>query len=455
MTAVAPRVSRLGVGAWVLFDWSTQPFYTLITTFVFAPYFATHLAATPVVGQSLWGYATAAAGAIIALLSPILGAIADAAGRRKPWIAVFSAMLIVGALALWFAAPGRDSAVMIALVAFVIATVGVEFATAFNNAVMPDLVSEDRLGRLSGIGWATGYAGGLVSLVIVIGFLAANPETGKTLLGLAPILGLDAATFEGDRAVGPFSALWFLVFVLPFFLLTPDRAKAMPIGLAARQGLAQIARTIGDLGRHANIVRYLIAHMVYTDGLVALFSVGGIYAASTFGWSAIELGFFGILLTVTGAVGALVGGWLDDRVGSKLVIFAGLAVLVLSALAILSIDADHLLFVITVAPAAAGDGLFASAGERAYLAIGAAIGAVAGPLQAASRTLMARISPRQSMTEFFGLYALSGKVTSFAGPLTVGLATAAAASQRVGVAVLVVFFGLGGFLLIGVKSGRG
>jgi UMF1 family MFS transporter len=194
--------------------------------------------------------------------------------------------------------------------------------------------------------------------------------------------------------------------------------------------------------------------MVYADGLVALFYVGGIYAAGTFGWSAIETGLFGVLLTVTGTLGAILGGWLDDRLGSKAVILASLAVLVLAAAAILSIEAGHVLFVVAVTPPLPGDGLFASVGERAYLAIGAVIGAVAGPLQAASRVLMARIAPRESMTQFFGLYALSGKATSFAGPLAVGLATAASGSQRVGVSVLIVFFGVGAGLLIRVQSSR-
>lgn len=456
MSETAPwRASRLGIGSWVLFDWSTQPFFTLVTTFVFGPYFAAHLASSPVAGQALWGYATAVAGLTIALLTPVLGAIADTAGQRKPWIVLFSVMLVGGSAALWFAAPGEQSAVALALAAFVVATVGVEFATAFTNAMMPDLVSEERLGRLSGIGWATGYAGGLVSLVAVLGFLAANPETGRTFLGLIPILGLDPGVFAGDRAVGPFTALWYLVFVLPLFLFTPDTAKRMPIGAAVRSGLADAAATIRSLARYANIVRYLIAHLVYTDGLTALFFVGGIYAAGTFGWSAMETGLFGILLTITGTVGAFLGGWLDDRFGSQPVIVASLAVLVLASIAILSIDAGHVGFVVAVAPPAAGDGVFASLGERAYLAIGAVIGAVAGPLQAASRTLMARIAPREHMTQFFGLYAFSGKVTSFAGPLAVGLTTTLAGSQRVGVSVLVAFFVVGALLLLRVETERG
>ncbi len=173
---------RRAIVGWVLFDWACQPFFTLVTTFVFAPYFAAALAPDPVSGQALWGYATAAAGLTLAVLSPVLGSIADASGPRKPWIALCGAVLVVASASLWFAAPGAPHGIVLALVAFAVATVAVEVAAVFNNAMMVQLVPPERLGRLSGAGWATGYAGGLVSLVVVLGFLAASPETGTTYL---------------------------------------------------------------------------------------------------------------------------------------------------------------------------------------------------------------------------------------------------------------------------------
>ena len=454
--ATGPRRTPLrGIVAWVLFDPAAQPFFTLVTTFVFAPYFAARVAANPVEGQALWGLATGAAGLIIAVFSPVLGAIADAAGRRKPWIAAFSVLLVVGSAALWFTPPGVAGSVGIALAAFAIGTIGVEFATVFTNAMMPELVEESRLGRLSGIGWAVGYVGGLVSLVITLGLLAAQPETGRTFFGLAPILGLDPATNAGDRATGPLSAIWYIVLVLPLFLFTPDSPRRLGLATAVRVGLGDLKTTLTSLGRHANAARYLAANMAYTDGLIALFAFGGIYAAGTFGWGATELGLFGILLTITGTIGALSGGWLDDRLGPKRVIAATLIVLILASLAILSIDRDHLGFVFSVAPPAPGDGLFATAGEKAYLGLGALIGAAAGPLQAASRTLMARVAPRDRMTQFFGLYALTGKATSFVAPLLVAFVTHQSGSQRAGVSVLVVFFAVGFWLMRRVNEGRG
>lgn len=445
---------RPAIASWLVFDCATQPFFTLVTTFVFAPYFAAHLAATPVEGQALWGYATGTAGLLIAFLSPVLGAIADASGARKPWIGVFSVLLVVGSFALWWAAPGAENAILIALGAFIVATIGAEFATVFTNAMMPSLVDENRLGRLSGTGWAIGYVGGLASLVITLGLLVGNPETGLTLLGVPPVFGLDPATFEGDRASGPFTAIWFLVFAIPLFLFVPDVPRRMGLGPAIMTGCREIAGTVARLRNHANAARYLLANMVYTDGLVGLFAFGAIYAAGTFGWTSVELGLFGILILVTGTFGALVGGRLDDRIGPKHLITTGLIVLALASLGILSVDPTHIAFFIPVDPPTADSGLFGSISEKAYLVLGGVIGLVAGPLQSASRTLLVKVSPREQMTQFFGLYALSGKVTSFVGPLAVGALTTISGSQRIGISVLLVFFVAGVWILAGVRPHR-
>ncbi len=182
---------RGAIFGWMLFDWSAQPVYTLVTTFVFAPYFASAVAANAAEGQSQWGFATALAGLIVGILSPFLGAIADASGRRKPWIAAFGVMIVAGSWCLWFGKPGRPDTVMIVLLAYMVMVIGTEFATVFNNAMMPSLVPPEQMGRLSGTGWAIGYMGGMVSLIITLGFLAGSPQTGKTLLGMTPLFGLD------------------------------------------------------------------------------------------------------------------------------------------------------------------------------------------------------------------------------------------------------------------------
>ncbi|HRO01568.1 MAG TPA: MFS transporter, partial [Nitrobacter sp.] len=352
---------------------------------------------------------------------------------------------------MWVAKPGDAASVMPTLLAFVIATIGVEFATVFNNAMMPSLVPPHRIGRLSGTGWATGYVGGILSLILVLGFLAANPTTGKTLFGMTPLFGLDPVTHEGDRITGPLTGLWFVIFVLPMFLLTPDLPAKRSVRMALREGLIELRGTLRELPQRRSLATFLLANMIYTDGLVSLFAFGGIYAAGTFGWHTIEIGTFGMLLAIAGALGAWIGGKLDDRVGPKAVIATSMTVLLLSIVMILMVDKDSILFV-SVTPPVPGGGLFAAPAEKAYLILGCLIGGAGGPLQAASRTLLIRMAPKDRITQFFGLFALTGKVTSFVGPLLIGFITAVTASQKAGMAVLVLFFVAGLALLSRVRD---
>jgi UMF1 family MFS transporter len=352
---------------------------------------------------------------------------------------------------MWIGKPGDPSVVLPVLIAFAIATVGVEFATVFNNAMMPTLVPPERIGRLSGTGWATGYVGGILSLVLVLGFMAASPETGRTLFGFKPLFGLDPATHEGDRITGPLTGLWFVVFVLPMFLFTPDHAAKRPVTQALSEGLRELGDTLAHLTKSRNMMAFLIANMIYTDGLVSLFAFGGIYAAGTFGWHTIQIGTFGILLAIAGTFGAWAGGVLDDKLGPKRVISGSMLLLLLSIIAILLVDRDSILFV-PVTPPQPGGGLFAAPAEKAYLLLGCLIGMAGGPLQAASRTLLIRLAPEDRITQYFGLFALTGKVTSFMGPLLIGIITAVTMSQKAGMAVLIVFFLAGLMLLARVKT---
>ena len=447
-TTYPPRAAVLG---WMLFGWAVEPYFTLITTFVFAPYFATHVAADPASGQSLWGLATAAAGMLIALASPVLGAIADAGGRRKPWIVVFGVLLVIGASLMWIGKPGDSSAIVPLLIAYGIATIGAEFAIVFNNAMMPSLVPPDKIGRLSGSGWAMGYVGGILSLILVLGFLAASPESGRTLFGFTPLFGLDPASHQGDRIAGPLTALWFVIFALPMFVLTPDFPQKLSARQALREGLTELRETLKDLPKRRSMAAFLLANMIYTDGLVSLFAFGGIYAAGTFGWNTIQIGSFGILLAIAGTFGAWLGGKLDDALGPERVIAGSMQILLLAIVFILMVDRDSIVF-IKVAPPQPGGGLFAAPAEKAYLVLGSLIGMAGAPLQAASRTLLIRMAPRERIAQYFGLFALTGKVTSFIGPLLVGLVTAITASQKAGMSVLVLFFLAGLALLSRVRD---
>ena len=450
----AVRTGKRALFGWVMFDWATQPFYTLVVTFLFAPYFVNGFMADPAQGAVLWAYATGIAELIAAALAPVLGAIADAGQPRKPWIAAFSVMLVVGLCGLWLAAPGRTDLAPLVLVAFGLAILGAELATVFTNAMMVSLVPDRRLGTLSGLGWAAGYVGGLVSLALVAGLFVADPNTGKTLLGLPPLVPLDHATRQGDRLVGPFSALWYLVFVLPLFLFTPDRREKRPLQAhAVSAGLAQLVRSVKDLVRnHAQVALFLLARMLYADGLGAVFAFGGIYAATVFGWGATELGLFGIVLTVAGTIGAALGGPLDDRRGSKAVIVLALCLFIAASIGVLSVGHDHVLFMLPVEAKVQGSAPFASVGEQVYLAFAILIGLASGPIQSSSRTLLARMCPPGKTTEFFGFFSFSGKITAFAAPLAIAAVTHATGSQRLGIGTSLVFLIAGLLLLLRIKS---
>jgi UMF1 family MFS transporter len=446
------RASRRAIWSWMLFDWAQQPFHTLIITFVFGPYFAAAVAPDPARGQELWGYATGIGGLLIALSSPVLGAIADAIGPRKPWIMAFSALGIIGCCALWFAVPGMENLGPI-LFFIALAVFGMEYAAVFNNAMMPHLVPRAELGRLSGSAWGLGYVGGLLTLVIVLGFMSASPETGRTLLGLPPILGLDPEMREGDRASGPFTALWYALFVLPLFLFTPDVERHISAAGAVRRGLARLWQTIRGLPAQRSYLSFLLSSMFYRDALNALYAFGGIYAAGVLGWSIIQIGIFGILANLTGAVGAWLGGILDQRFGPRFVVAGSALVLTACCILVISTTPQEVLF-IPVASETLPDIIF-------YVA-GAVVGAAGGSIQAASRTLLVDQVERERVTEAFGLYALSGKATTFIGPLSIAFATAFFASeafglstqdaQRLGVTPIIILFLIGLALLPWVES---
>src|SRR6218665_260433 len=185
------RTSRRGIWGWMLFDWAAQPFFTVIITFIFGPYFVSRLTTDADYGQAMWGYTLTVSGIIIAILSPILGSIADATGARKPWIAFFAVIKIVALSALWFAAPG--SPLIVPFLCIVLATIAAEFSIVFNDSMLPRLVNESEIGRVSNVAWGIGYLGGMIVLIAVVALLAGSPEKGKTILGIAPLFGLDTA----------------------------------------------------------------------------------------------------------------------------------------------------------------------------------------------------------------------------------------------------------------------
>lgn len=430
---------RRRIWGWMMFDWASQPYATLLLTFIFAPYFAT-VVGDPVRAQTLWGAMLGVTGICIALLAPVLGAVADSSGRRTPWIVAFSIIYVVAAFTLWWAVPGAGGVLWI-LVVFGAGLWAMEFATVFTNAMLPALGPREEIGRISGTGMAWGYVGGVLSLIIVLLFLAEN-DGGTTLLGQAPILGLDPEEREGTRSVGPFTAIWYVIFMVPFFLWARE-GRETRLRPRVVQGLADLARTLRQLPASPSLGAYLVSSMFYRDALTGMYTFGGIYATGVLGWSVIDTGVFGIVAAISAAIFCWVGGRADSAFGPKPVIVAGILVLIVTGIVAIATSRSSVFGILVGEDSRLPDITF-------YL-VGISIGAAGGMVQAASRTMLVRQADVTRMTEAFGLYALAGKATAFIAPTSIAIVTDATGSQRAGITPLIVLFLIGLVLLVWVK----
>lgn len=440
------RATGRGIWGWMFFDWAAQPFFTVVTTFIFGPYFVSRMASDATTGQAAWGYGIAAAGLVIAVLSPVLGSIADQTGPRKPWIASFAAIKIVSLTLLWFAAPG--SSLFLIVLLFSLASVAAEFSTVFNDSMMPRLVPKEDIGKISNIAWGLGYLGGMVALIFVVLFLAGNLETGKTIIGLDPLFGLDPKLGEDARFTGPMSAGWYFLFILPMFIFTPDAIKGLSMGPAVREGLSELKSTLFEVRKRVSIFRFLVARMIYQDGVNALLALGGTFAAGMFNWSITEIGMFGIILNVVAIFGCWIAARLDTALGSKAVVMIALMLLLLATIGVVSTGPGFTLLGLIQLPTTDSGGLFGTAAEKAYILYGLLIGLAFGPVQASSRSYMARSVTAAESGRYFGIYALAGRATSFLAPFLVSTITLASGSARLGMAVIALFLGLGMAILV-------
>ncbi len=444
---------RKRIWGWWFFDWASQPYNTLLLTFVFGPYFAevarAHYMTTGLdhdaagaAAQAYWGWGQSLSGLIIALLAPVLGAVADGTGKRMVWIWVFSAFYVIGSWMLWYLAP-EQPALFQAMIWFGLGLIGMEFATIFTNSFMPDLVGDEDMGKVSGSGFAFGYVGGIVALFIMLLFFNESAETGKTLIGLDPLFGLDAAQREGTRAVGPLTAVWYAVFMIPFFVWVRE-PKAARRSFNLRAAMADLWQLLQSLRQRQSLAAHLVSSMFYRDALNALYGFGGVYASGVLGWSVVKIGIFGIVGAISGAFFSWLGGKMDSSRGPKPVIRLSMVVLIAVCLVIAGMSREA--FYGT--PFAEGSPM----PDYIFYVCGILIGAAGGTLQASSRTMMVYHTTQDRATEAFGLYALSGKATAFIAPFSIALFTTLTGSQRIGISIpLISLFVIGMILLKWVK----
>ncbi|MFW8633417.1 MFS transporter [Cribrihabitans pelagius] len=443
---------RQRIWGWWFFDWASQPYHTLLVTFIFGPFFAA-VAAEHFLGlglndptaraeaQTLWSMCLTVTGLIIGFGAPLLGAMADISGRRRPWIAVFSLMYVVGAAGLWFMDPGGSNLWWM-LLSFGLGFIGAEFALIFVNAQLPSLTGREDAGRVSGSGFAFGYLGGVTALFIML-LLFVEQSNGRTLIGLTPAFGLDGGAREGTRAVGPFTALWFAVFMIPYALWVRDQDAT---GRRARLGEAwhRVVRLVKGLRQRGSLASYLGSSMLYRDALNGLYGFGGVYAKLVLGWELTMIGVFGIVAALAATVFCWLGGRADRRFGPKPVIIISILVLALVCLTIVNMSRTQLFGVLLPEGSRLPDAIF--------FGCGVLIGGFGGILQAASRTLMVRHTGPGTATESFGLYGLSGRATAFLAPALIGAATTLTGSARLGITPVIGLFLLGLILLYWVQA---
>ncbi len=446
----------LGYTSWALFEWARNPYVILVTIYIFAPYFSTTVVGDPVKGQGLLGYTNSVSGFLIALLAPFLGAIADKSGRRKPWILCFVAVMVPAIYLLWFSQPGSAGiGIFPTLALIVLIAVMFEFSAVFHNAMLPSIAPVTRVGSISGMALALGNLGGLLLMVFVLFAFALPGQVDWFFIPESPLFGLDQSLQEHNRIVGPLTAIWLLVFGLPLFLFTPDGVDGgKGVRQAVKQGLNEVWVTVKAVSHYSNVALFLVGRMIFNDGLVGILIFSGVYAAGIYGWDTISLLIFGIVTSFSAAFGAVAGGMIDDRFGSKTAILIAVGGTTILLIVAVSLHTDQLFFFYDIEPDVAvwSFPYFQTLPEILYFINTQFFGMFITVGFASARTMMARISPPSLVTQFFGLYALSGTATAFLAPLLVGVFTDTFNSQRIGFASLAGLLALGFVVMLFVKE---
>ena len=393
--------NRKEVLAWSFYDFANQPFTTIIVTFIYSAFFVKVIAPNPQIGTAMWANAIAVTAIIVAVLSPILGAIADNGGYRKLFLISFTAICSLFSVLLYFPEAGD---VFWALTLFIIANIAFEMGTVFCNSYLPDLSNQENSGSISGFAWGLGFVGGLLAL-----FLA--------------LLLFDVNNPVELRKINVLVGIWFAVFSIPTFLFLKDRKKEKLTKKHISDSFTIIRKTFNSISYYKQISQFLIARLFFNDGLITIFALGGIYAVGTINFTFEEVMLLGIVLNFAAGFGSFLFGYLEDKIGAKRVINISLIVLIIAT------------FIAYFAPET-------NFPKEMFWVAGVLIGLMVGPNQSCSRSLMAQLAPKEKQNEFFGFFALTGKATSFLGPLLFGIITTYY-SQQMALWVVIILFVVG------------
>ncbi len=412
---------------WCFYDFANSPFTTIVVTFVYSAYFASGIVGDEAMGQVYWGNAVTISAIIIAVLSPIMGAVADQGGYKKTFLLFWTWVCIIFSILLFFPKQGEIYA---ALILFSIANIAFEMGCVFCNAYVPQISTKENTGKISGYGYAFGYLGGLLALVFGLVTIAL-PEQ--------PMFGISLDDGQNYRAMNILVAVWLILFSVPTFLwLDKDKKNKKINTRLVLDAFKQLKNTFRDIKKIKNTVRFLIARLFYNDALITMFSFGGIIAVGVYEFDLQKMLIFGIVLGVAAGLGAFLMGFIDDIIGPKKTILISNFLLIIASIMVVIIN-----------------------NETYFWIAGIIVGFCSGPNQSSSRSLMARFSPPDKQNEFFGFFAFSGKITAFLGPFLLAQTTyiaiqyfnfEKASAQRLGISVVLFLLILGTAILFTVNE---
>lgn len=397
-----------------MFDWARTVWPVMIVTFVFPYYFANHVATTPEQGSLYWADTMVYSGILIGIMAPVIGGISDTMKNSTPWFRLFSIINILCAYGLWFVLPSPEY-VPLGMALVVLGTIGLEISGTFYNSYLSLVTKPSELSRISGLAWGLGYIAGIFCLVLCLGLLVLPKE---------PLFGyLSNEDFTNIRIIGPIVGTWYLLFGGPMLMLKDASANtrtSIPLFQLIKATYRKFIDSIKKTKETPYIFYFLIYRMIYTDGINTLFLFAGLYASSTFGMGFDEIMIFGIACNLSAGLGCLLASYTDSAYGEHKTICMSIILLAISIVVLLSVTT-----------------LF-------YFWIFALIATLfVGPLQTSSRSLMAKICPEESKGEFFGLYALSGRITSFLGPAAYRFVTQSTESPAAGMSTILIFLAVG------------
>jgi UMF1 family MFS transporter len=393
--------NRRAVLAWSFYDFANQPFSTIIVTFIYSAFFVKVIASNDQEGTFLWTIVIAITAVVVSLLSPILGALADKGGYRKVFLILSTLICSLFSILLYFPTEGQ---VYFALTCFLIANIAFEMGSVFCNSYLPDLSNSKNIGRISGYAWGLGFVGGLLALFLSLSLFDINNP-------------------DEIRKINIMVGVWFLLFSIPTFLFVNDKKRKKFNRNHIYSSFLSLKATFKSISSYSKIYRFLIARLFFNDGLITIFALGGVYAVGTLDFSFEEVMLLGIVLNICAGAGSFLFGYIEDKIGASKVINISLFVLIIATLlAYHSPDTTH--------------------PKEWFWVAGVLLGFMVGPNQSCSRSLMARLTPKEKQNEFFGFFALTGKATSFLGPLLFGIITKFH-SQQMALWVVVILLLLG------------